>query len=55
MAPAAYLRVSRDRARVVLFAMRRLLANREIDDSALMGIDGRAQAGPPCADGLPPR
>ncbi len=46
MAQDACLRVSRDRARVVLFNMRRILADREIDDSALMGIvaDIRYQA-----------
>jgi hypothetical protein len=43
----AYLRVSRDRARVVLFAMRRVLADREISDSAIVGIanDIKYQAG----------
>jgi hypothetical protein len=33
-----YLRVSRDHARVVLFAMRRIIADRELDDDDLMAI-----------------
>jgi hypothetical protein len=33
-----YLRVSRDHARVVLFAMRRIIADRELDDGDLMAI-----------------
>jgi hypothetical protein len=33
-----YLRVSRDHARVVLFAMRRITADRELDDDDLMTI-----------------
>jgi hypothetical protein len=47
MAQDAYLRVARDRARVVLFAMRRVLADRDIDDSAIVGIanDIKYQAG----------
>lgn len=37
-AEPAYLRVSRDRARVVLFGMRRIIADRELDDDDLMSI-----------------
>lgn len=33
-----YLRVSRDHVRVVLFAMRRIIAARDVDDITLMGI-----------------
>jgi hypothetical protein len=34
----AYLRISRDRARVVLFGCKRVLADDEVDDRALMAI-----------------
>ncbi len=33
-----YLRISRDRARVVLFGCKRVLADREVDDRDLMAI-----------------
>jgi hypothetical protein len=33
-----YLRASRDRARMVLFAMRRIIAGRDLDDGDLMAI-----------------
>jgi hypothetical protein len=33
-----YLRISRDRARVVLFGCKRVLADHELDDRALMAI-----------------
>jgi hypothetical protein len=44
---SVYLRLSRDRARVVLFGLRRFLADREISDSAIVGIanDIKYQAG----------
>jgi hypothetical protein len=39
-AELAYLRFSRDRARLVLFACRRLLAEREADDRDVMTVVG---------------